>query len=40
VIADLAGDPDVHAAKIVGYDSEAALSGAFKKALGTVPATW
>ncbi len=27
-------------AEIVGYDSEAAFSRAFKKALGTAPATW
>jgi transcriptional regulator GlxA family with amidase domain len=27
-------------AEIVGYDSEAAFSRAFKKAFGTAPATW
>ena len=27
-------------AEIVGYDSEAAFSRAFKKAIGTAPATW
>ena len=27
-------------AQNVGYDSEAAFSRAFKKALGTAPATW
>jgi transcriptional regulator GlxA family with amidase domain len=27
-------------AEIVGYDSEAAFSRAFKKATGTAPATW
>ena len=27
-------------ADIVGYDSEAAFSRAFKKAFGTAPATW
>jgi transcriptional regulator GlxA family with amidase domain len=27
-------------AQIVGYDSEAAFSRAFKKAFGTAPATW
>jgi transcriptional regulator GlxA family with amidase domain len=27
-------------AEIVGYDSEAAFSRAFKKTFGTAPATW
>jgi AraC-like DNA-binding protein len=27
-------------AEIVGYDSEAAFSRAFKKAVGSAPATW
>ena len=27
-------------AEIVGYDSEAAFSRAFKKAIGAAPATW
>jgi AraC-like DNA-binding protein len=27
-------------AELVGYDSEAAFSRAFKKAIGTAPATW